>query len=484
MDRFYVAHQKRWDTENMVLDELTGEHPNFSDYAVKVKGSEKDLIEEVRDLAGRVDGDAGDLPHVFFDRHLYQPLLKDRGDEIKVSPPGLEPSEEKFVEALERHLNESNGHDGGKVFLLRNLSRGKGVGFFNTGGFYPDFILWVKYADGSQKAVFVEPHGMRNDNPPPKNDKVELYLALKDLSDRLAGEEGREVFLDSYIISATPYSELNDKWGGVWTRDHFARKHVLFEDDLHTRIPLLLAPRDELERRVSLHYPRPLAHGFRTLVAAGDPRGLYGEQLRFAENMLAFLASVSLALLRKEDRDEAGLDLKKKWSGGISPGDWKDTIQRCSKVFANYKDIPLATAIHRLKIGAEQRGFGRDVIWLIRAKNDFKHDRGPNGPDEMAKASEETQEKLRRCMEALDFLADHPIRQKDGAGGHLFLNLGDTRVPIYPFITSARCPQCGDAETYFVDAWDTRRGTARLKSFEKGHTIDSPEVSEALAGWI
>lgn len=200
--------------------------------------------------------------------------------------------------------------------------------------------------------------------------------------------------------------------------------------------------------------------------------------------MLAFLASVSLALLRKEDRDEAGLDLKKKWSGGISPGDWKDTIQRCSKVFANYKDIPLATAIHRLKIGAEQRGFGRDVIWLIRAKNDFKHDRGPNGPDEMAKASEETQEKLRRCMEALDFLADHPIRQKDGAGGHLFLNLGDTRVPIYPFITSARCPQCGDAETYFVDAWDTRRGTARLKSFEKGHTIDSPEVSEALAGWI
>lgn len=119
VDRFYVAHQKRWDTGNMVLRELTGSHPNFSDYTVKVKGSEKELIEEVRALASRVDGDAGDLPHVFFDRHLYQPLLKDRGDEIKVSPSGLEPSEEAFVAALKRHLNGADGRDGEKVLLLR-----------------------------------------------------------------------------------------------------------------------------------------------------------------------------------------------------------------------------------------------------------------------------------------------------------------------------------------------------------------------------
>ena len=333
VDRFYVAYQKRWDTENMVLDELTGEHPNFSDYTVKVKGSEKDLVEEVRKLAGQVDGSAGTLPHVFFDRHLYQPLLKDRGDEVKVSPSGLEPSEESFVAALKRHLNGTGDYEDDKVFLLRNLSRGKGVGFFNTAGFYPDFILWVKYADGSQKAVFVEPHGMRNDNPPPRNDKVELYLALRDLSDRFARTNGQEVFLDSYIISATPYDELNDKWGGGWTRGHFARKHVLFEDDLDARIPELLAPRDGLERRVATSYPPPLAHGYRALMAAGDPGELYREQLRFAENVLAFLASVSLALLREEDRERADLDLKKKWSGGISPGDWKEIVQKCSSVF-------------------------------------------------------------------------------------------------------------------------------------------------------
>ena len=151
---------------------------------------------------------------------------------------------------------------------------------------------------------------------------------------------------------------------------------------------------------------------------------------------------------------------------------------------AGYEDAPPATTIHRLKIGAEQEGFGRDVIGLIRAKNDFKHDRGPTNPEEVANASEETQEKLRRCMEVLDPLADHPIREKDGVVGHFFLEAGDARFPLYPFITSARCPQCGNVETYFVDAWDTRKGTARLKSFEKGHTIDAPEVSDALARWI
>ncbi|MBA2269117.1 MAG: restriction endonuclease subunit R, partial [Chthoniobacterales bacterium] len=207
VDRFYGVRQQRWDSENMVLRELTSEHPNFADYTVKIKTSEERLVEEVKALANRVDGDgdAGSLPNIHFDRHLYQPLLKDRGEEVKVSPPGLNESEEEFISALERYCRKENGGASGKdLFLLRNLTRSKGVGFFNTSGFYPDFILWVKSADGSQKVVFVEPHGMRNDDPPPHNEKVDLYLALRDLSDRIARRDGREVLLDSYIISATP----------------------------------------------------------------------------------------------------------------------------------------------------------------------------------------------------------------------------------------------------------------------------------------
>lgn len=487
-EKFYHLHQQRWDSEHMTVEPLTGDHANFTDYRVMVRRSSRDLMQEVASLIEAADdvyrkeAQKPPMPRMVFDRHLYQPLLLEGSDGLKTTPVGLNDSERKFVEALREHCRNGADLSGKELFLLRNLSRGKGIGFFQTAGFYPDFILWVKHADGSQKAVFVEPHGMRNDDPPPNNDKVELYLTLRDLSDRIAGKGGENIFLDSYIISATPYGELNRKWGGGWTREHFARKHVLFEDDLDAGISAILAPRDGLEHRISTSYPSPLAHGYRALMAAGDPGDLYREQLRFAENTLAFLASVSLALLREEDREKAGLDLKKKWSGGISPGDWKEIVQKCSKVFASYQAVSLATAIHGLKIGSEQKGFGWDVISLIQAKNDFKHDRGPISSEELAKATSEAQERLRRCMEALDFLADYSLREAEGTGDP-FLQVGEDRLSLQPFITFATCLRCRSPESYFVDAWDTKKGTARLKSFERGHTISSDGISDALEGW-
>ena len=482
VDRFYGARQRRWESENMVPQLLTGDHPNFADYSVKIKATEEKLIGEVKALASRVDGDAGGLPNVVFDRHLYRPLLKDRGDEVKVSPPGLEESEERFVGALRSYRAMNRHPDGEKLFLLRNLSRGKGVGFFATAGFYPDFILWNKHEDGSQKIVFVEPHGMRNDNPPPNNDKVDLYLALEDLSDRIARKGGPDLHIDSYVISATPFHELRKKWGEGWTRERFARKHVLFDDgDLEKRIPDLLAPRDHLERRVSTGYPPPLAAGFRSLTRTDDPRELYQEQLRFAENVLAFLASVSLALLKVEDREGADLDLAGYWRGGISPGDWRDIVRRCSKVFARY-DEPLAKSIYGLKIRSEDKGFGRDVDALIRAKNDFKHDRGPKTLEETMAASEELRQTIRRCMQALDFLAAYPMRGAKDPEAAPYLEMGGhERLALYPFVTSGTGG--GGAETYFVDAWDTKKGVARMKSFESGSTISAPEIPEALRRW-
>ncbi len=524
VDKFYGVRQQRWDSENMVLAQLTGEHPNFADYTVKVKSSEEALVDEVKKLASRAngarDGDAGSLPNIRFDRHLYQPLLKDWGEEAKVSPPGLNESEEKFISALRSYCRGQNGDAGSgrELFLLRNLTRSKGVGFFNTAGFYPDFILWVKEASGAQKVVFVEPHGMRNDDPPPYNEKVDLYLELRDLSDRIARRCEQEVFLDSYIVSATPFHELSKRWGEGWTRERFARRHVLFEDDLDAGISALVEPRDELERRISTSYPSPLASGFRSLARIVDPRDLYREQLRFAENLLAFLASVSLALLREEDRAKAGIDIRKHWSGGVSPGDWKEITQRCSKVFAGYRDVPLASAIQRLKIGSEQKGFGRDIIELIRAKNDYKHDRGPFGLEDIESASNEVQEKLRRCMEALAFFTDYPIRRVEETNanssggfsidcvrymgdrpdfpreelllhqaprkGGLYLDPGsEDWTPLYPFVVLTACPDCEVEETYFIDAWDRRKNTARMKSFEHGHTTSNSEVSDSLAEW-
>ncbi len=525
MDKFYAVHRRRWDSERVTLSLLESDHPNFADYTVRIRSSDEERIEQVKrtvEEATKIyNQEVGEPPTIHFDRHLYQPLLLRRGEKIKSAPPGLYESEETFVKELRayceaRFASGSDASDADEIFLLRNHEK-SGVGFFKTSGFYPDFILWVKRANGSQKVVFVEPHGMRNEDPPPYNEKVDLYLALRDLSERINRRDGQETLLDSYIISATSYDVLSRQWGESWTRERFTRKHILFEDDLDVGMAALLAPRDELERRVSTSYPYPLASGFRSLVDTGDPRDLYKEQLRFAENVLAFLGSVSLALLREEDRGGAGLDLKKYWSGGISPGDWKEIIQRSTKVFAKYRDVPLAAAIRKLNIGSEKKGFGRDVIELIRAKNDYKHDRGPTDLGSMADASDQVQEKLQRCIEALAFLADYPILraevvEADSDGGfslkcrryagaspelpaedrhltttpgkdELFLDLsGGTWISLYPFIVP-ESRSGSEAETYFIDAWDVKRGSVRLKSFERGHTVIDPGVSDSLAGW-
>jgi hypothetical protein len=276
---------------------------------------------------------------------------------------------------------------------------------------------------------------------------------------------------------------------------------------------------DELEYEISSSYPFPIAFGFRSLMSIVDYRDLYREQLRIAENLLAFLASVSLAMLQEQDRPIADIDLKEYWRSGISPGDWKDIIGRCSKVFATYDDNPLALEISRLNIRSEKKGFGRDIAELIRTKNDYKHDRGPTTLEDIAEGAQVVQERLRRCMGALAFFSDYPIRQVEDFNvsrsgdefilkclrymgdhpsfpqeevvlhrgfrrGDLFLDLdGRNWVPLYPFILPMTCSHCKARETYFIDLWDPRRGTARMKSFERGHTMNNAEVAEALARW-
>jgi hypothetical protein len=285
------------------------------------------------------------------------------------------------------------------------------------------------------------------------------------------------------------------------------------------RISAITQSGDELDYRISSFYPFPIAFGFRSLMSIVDYRDLYREQLRIAENILAFLASVSLTLLREQDGQKAEIDLKEYWRSGISPGDWKDIVGRCSIVFAAYEDDPLALGISGLNIRSEKKGFGHDVAKLIQAKNDYKHDRGPTVSEDIAEASREVQERLKRCMEKLSFLSEYPIRQVEDFNvsrsgdqfylkclrymgdhpsfpqeevvfhkglrrGDLFLDLdGHNWVPLYPFILPMVCSHCKARETYFIDLWDQRRGTVRMKSFERGHTMSNTGVAETLAQW-
>ena len=120
---------------------------------------------------------------------------------------------------------------GKELYLLRNLSKGKGIGFFEDSGFYPDFILWVTEGN-KQRLVFVEPHGMLNEDHPDYNAKIALNRKLQlQVADARKKSRNKHLALDSFIISQTPYDDLRKRHGSAWERAKYAEAHVLFGDE-------------------------------------------------------------------------------------------------------------------------------------------------------------------------------------------------------------------------------------------------------------
>ena len=126
--------------------------------------------------------------------------------------PALEESEKLFVEDLRRYVRQQHEELLAKkeIFLLRNQSRGKGIGFYQNEGFYPDFILWITEG-AKQRIVFIEPHGMVHDAINEHNEKITLFKRLRTLSyERFRGEH---VQMDSFIISKTDFPVLRRREG-------------------------------------------------------------------------------------------------------------------------------------------------------------------------------------------------------------------------------------------------------------------------------
>jgi hypothetical protein len=237
-DEFYRVQQERWEHNNMVYKVLDDEDPNFQDYTVKVARGEAKLIAAVRKLIDEGDRiykqEVLELPSIHFDRHLYQPLLIERGGKIRSKPPGLKESERQFVDDLRAHCREEKDKSlaNKEVFLLRNLSRGRGIGFFEKRGFYPDFILWIKHGV-SQRIVFIEPHGMLHAEAYMHDDKARLHEELPALAKAMCRRaKMKHVSLDSFIVSATRYEDLRTRYDdGTWDRDRFTEAHILFPED-------------------------------------------------------------------------------------------------------------------------------------------------------------------------------------------------------------------------------------------------------------
>jgi hypothetical protein len=259
MDKFYQTRREQWEAQQMQLYPLDESDPNLSfnlreaptgtnrpTYLVRIprskdeseKQTEDSFIKQILQLLEQEHKlyctEEGELSRIYFDRHIYIPLLLEQKG-LQVSPPGLAPSEEQFVRDLRAFWEQEKcGLLAGKeLFLLRNLSRGKGIGFFEGRGFYPDFILWILEPNRKhQRIVFIEPHGMVYAKAYIHDEKAHLHEYLRTLSQQLPPpSNGWTVELDSYLVSATLFDELRKRYDdGTWDRAKFARHHILFPE--------------------------------------------------------------------------------------------------------------------------------------------------------------------------------------------------------------------------------------------------------------
>ena len=248
-ERYYRFRKKGWEEPHLEYAELTVDDPNFPEsgtgvgeehgvYRVSVEKSEETLITQLKhvgdELRRRVavadknlSGGQAAVEVVSFKGHLYEPLIKASGASISVKPVALNDGEMRFVRRLKDYCTANPGQfDGKPLFLLRNMSRGRGVGFFEAGNFYPDFIVWRIDGD-KQRITFVDPKGIRQlswANEP----KLDFHKTIREVEARI-GEAG--VSLRSFIVSVTPSAEMALHWGV--SREQMTERNILFDEDEH-----------------------------------------------------------------------------------------------------------------------------------------------------------------------------------------------------------------------------------------------------------
>ena len=248
-ERYYTFKKRDWELPHLEYRDLEGDDPNFLSekespdegyYRILIDKSRDDIVAKLEELKTAIE--QGDLKSwefhgmkaVWFGKHLYQPLLYLESNIVEISPAPLNKGERQFVEDLKAFHNRNTEYfETRELYLLRNLSKGRGVGFFEAGNFHPDFILWL-LVGGQQHVIFVDPKGIRN--LAQSDPKIQFYKTIKDIETRLADQT---VQLQSFIVSNTPSAVMRLFWS--MDKTEMQKHHVLFQqEDQDTYIGELL----------------------------------------------------------------------------------------------------------------------------------------------------------------------------------------------------------------------------------------------------
>ena len=247
LDLFYRKYAKRFESENLEYVQFAKQLLLFisekqDKYIVQIDKKERELVDKikklVKDLKELQKDDEATLPRIYFERHLYVPILL-KGNKIdKISPEGLVESEAEFVLGLKNYLKaKKEKFFDIEIYLLRNLPR-TGIGFqLQWAGFYPDFIMWIKDSE-KQSIIFIDPHGLEHIRSL-NNEKIKFagFLTPEDPPDVITIkkiEEGlgnKNIRLESFILSPTKYEDLKKGEIQFPSKDEFEKHNVLFLED-------------------------------------------------------------------------------------------------------------------------------------------------------------------------------------------------------------------------------------------------------------
>lgn len=240
-DRFYSFKEADWKKDKLEYCEISADDRNLIDeYVVSVQESEQDIILQIKNLQKLIkegklqDFDLNLLSGLYFDKHLYNPIFANKPnntaenkDLLSITPVALNEGERCFVCNLRDFCQKQPPILQGKeIYLLRNQSK-TGFGFFEEGGFFPDFILWVM--DGEhQHVVFIDPKGIRNLDGL-SDPKIAFYKRIKEIEANLAD---CSISLESIIVSVTPHNNI--PWAIDISDETLEENHIFFqkEDDM------------------------------------------------------------------------------------------------------------------------------------------------------------------------------------------------------------------------------------------------------------
>lgn len=235
IDRFYKTKKAEFEKDHLEYRELTEDDGNFIDgYFFLIDKSRQNIVAKLREIKTIIE--SGELKNIefqglssiMFGQHLYQPLIHVNNNLIEVKPVSLNDGERDFVLDLQKYcVEEKEFFKHKELYLLRNMTRGRGIGFFEAGNFYPDFMLWL--FDGKRQFInFVDPKGLRNLKGP-DDPKIAFYKTIKTIEEDLRAQDGN-ITLNSFIISNTPMPTVA-WWNIGMTKEQFEERHVLFQQD-------------------------------------------------------------------------------------------------------------------------------------------------------------------------------------------------------------------------------------------------------------